>query len=89
MIWFSISFSELLGEDVIPECVAASPHMSQSDKYAKDCQCSDFVYTCSDTDRYENVMQMMTMPQVMLQDVSHQDVDQYLVGSYYNYIDQR
>ena len=70
------------------KCVAAS-QMVESGKKEQSCKCSDFVYKCADGSQNEGVMQMMTQPKLILQDLGLKDISQYLVNSYYQYINQR
>ena len=70
------------------QCVAPGP-MRESQKKEQSCHCNDYVYECADGSQKEGVIQTMTRPKLILQDLGLKDVSQYLVTSYYQYINQR
>lgn len=70
------------------ECMATGP-VHESQKKEQSCQCNDYVYECADGSQKEGVMQRMTPPKLILQDLGLKDIGQYLVTSYSQYIDQR
>ncbi|KAL8581035.1 hypothetical protein ACOMHN_012686 [Nucella lapillus] len=69
-------------------CVEAGS-MHDSPKMEQTCQCTDYDYLCSDSSKHDGVRQMVTRPDITLQDLTYKDLNKYLVDSYMAYIDQR
>lgn len=66
-----------------PSGFKSSGQMEQS------CTCRDTTYTCVSGTKDENVMQMLSRPDIYLQNLTGKDLDQYLLLSSYKYAENR
>jgi hypothetical protein len=71
------------------QCVSGDSVMHGSDKLAQTCHCHDYVYQCESAAHSENVRQKMERPGIMVQDLGNNTINDYLLTSFYNYIDER
>ncbi|XP_076450764.1 uncharacterized protein LOC143286815 isoform X2 [Babylonia areolata] len=63
--------------------------LEESNKKEQECRCHDFDYQCSEGPQPEGVKQKLTHPDLTLQDLTYKDLGQYLLNSYYTYVDKR